>query len=201
MLVRLEDEQARRKGQLWRFQLTSDPLDFVAKVAKIPASCKKGHVVIAPAVDTDFSLSATIAAAFMGCFCTSPRDFLKEGAEPPPGISYNEKCRTAKQSFHVAVSAALAEDFPTLPQLFRAIAQAPRSSFKFHMSEKKLCKFFKKSVKTTPSIQHKIFVLSKNADMQAADKKVKAIYVTPRRFLLKCAASERGVCPGWKKRD
>jgi len=69
------------------------------------------------------------------------------------------------------------------------------------MSEKKLCKFFKKSVKTTPSIQHRIFVLSKNADMQAADKKVKAIYVNPRRFLLNCAASERGVCPGWKKRD
>ena len=108
MLVRLEDAKARRQGQLWGFQLTSDPVEFVAKVAKIPASCNKGHVVLTPTVDTDFALSATIAAALMGCFCATPGDFLKEGAAPR-GISYKEKFKKAKQSFHVAVSAALAE--------------------------------------------------------------------------------------------
>ena len=68
MLVRLEDEKARRKGQQLQFQLTTDPLDFVAKVARIPKSARKGHVVLASPVDTDYSLSAMIVAALMGSF-------------------------------------------------------------------------------------------------------------------------------------
>ena len=42
MLVRLQDEEARRKAQQLRFQLTSDPLDFVAKVVQVPAYMRKG---------------------------------------------------------------------------------------------------------------------------------------------------------------
>jgi hypothetical protein len=42
MFVRLRDEEARRKAQQLRFQLTSDPLDFVAKVVQVPAYMRKG---------------------------------------------------------------------------------------------------------------------------------------------------------------
>ena len=54
MLVRLQDTEARGKAQQLRFNLTSDPLDFVAKVIKVPPSMQKGHVVIADTLDTDF---------------------------------------------------------------------------------------------------------------------------------------------------
>ena len=143
MLVRLTDKEARRKAQQLRFQLTSDPLEFVAKVVLVPASTGKGHVVLAPLVDTDYSLSATIAAALLGCFYATPQDFINQD-EPPRGIMYTEKCTSAKESFHVAVSAALAAELPTLPELLRALAVAPGSCFKFYVSERKLCKFSKR---------------------------------------------------------
>ena len=52
MLVRWYDEDAWRKAQRLRFQVTSDPVDFVAKVAQVPQSKGKGHVVLAPPADT-----------------------------------------------------------------------------------------------------------------------------------------------------
>ena len=42
-----ENLRARRRAQLLRFTLASDPLDFVARVFKAPSSAKKGHVAIA----------------------------------------------------------------------------------------------------------------------------------------------------------
>ncbi len=44
----------------------------------------------------------------------------------------------------MAVSAALADELPTLPPLLRDIALAPGSCFKFYLSERKLCTFFKR---------------------------------------------------------
>jgi hypothetical protein len=191
----LQDGEARRKAQQLRFQLTSDPLDFVAKVAQVPASMRKGHVVLAPPVDTDYSLSAMIAAALMGGFYATPQDFLCKG-ESPRGIMYTEKYKTSKMSFHVAVTGALADELPTLPQLLRAIARAPGSCFKFYLSERKLCKFFKKTVKTAPRIQQRTFVLSKKEDRHTVQKKYRELYINPRSFLLRFDASERAVCPG-----
>ena len=77
MLV--QDWDARRKAQLLRFALTSDPLDFVAQVIKVPAAKKKGHVVISSLADTDYSLSATIAAALLGCFLCNTKGFSTRG--------------------------------------------------------------------------------------------------------------------------
>ena len=195
MLVRLQDGEARRKAQQLRFQLTSDPLDFVAKVALVPASTRKGHVVLAPPVDTDYSLSAMIAAALMGGFYATPKDFLKQD-ESPRGIMYTEKYKSSKQSFHVAVSAKLADELPTLPQLLRAIALAPGSSFKLYLCERKLCRFFKKTVKTTPRIGQRTFVLAKQGDGDTVKKEFRGLYISPRSFLLRFQASERAVCPG-----
>ena len=58
-----ENGRARRRAQLLRFTLASDPLGFVARVLKVPSSAKKGHAVIASPADTDYALSAMIAAA------------------------------------------------------------------------------------------------------------------------------------------
>ena len=63
-----KDLDARRKGGKLRFQLMSNPLEFVTKVIQI-AKKKQGHVVIAPLSETDdWAMSARIAAALLGCF-------------------------------------------------------------------------------------------------------------------------------------
>ena len=134
----------------------------------------------------------------MGAFYATPEDFMKDDLQPRC-VMYTGSYKSSKQSFHVAVSAKLAEECPTIPQILRAIAQSPGSCFKFCMSERKLCKFFKKTVRTTPRIQQNTFVLSPKTDLEAADKKYRSRYITPRSFLLKFPASERALCPGSRK--
>ena len=158
MLVRFQDVEARLKAQRLRFTVTSDPVDFVAQVARVPASLGKGHVVLAPLDATDYALSSQIAAAVMGGYFATPKDFLNEKG-PPLGIMYCEKYK-GPSTYHVAVSPALAEKFPTIQQLLLAIAQAPGSCFKFYKSERKLLKFFDKTVKTTKRLHQRTFVLA-----------------------------------------
>ena len=71
----------------------------------------------------------------------------------------------------------------------------------FYVSERKLCTFFKKTVKTTPRFQQRIqqrtCVLAKQGDRATVKKEYKELYINPRSFLLRFAASERAVCPGW----
>ena len=198
MLARLEDVEARRKAQRLGFSLTTDPLDFVARVIKVPASARKGHVVLAPVADTDYALSSTIAAALLGCFYATSQDFLKNDDGSPSGIAYKGNFKNPKHSFHVAASAALAGELPTLPQVLRSIAQAPGSCFKFYLSERKLCKFFKKTAKTTPQIGQRIFIICKPGDSDSAELQYRTLYISPRSFLLKFAASERALCPGYQ---
>ena len=68
MLVRTQDEEAMRNAQRMQFQLTIDPVDFVANVVKEPAAKQNGHVVLAPNKNTDYALIAILAAATMGAF-------------------------------------------------------------------------------------------------------------------------------------
>ena len=193
MLVRVQDKKARRKAEKNRFQLISDPLEFVAKAIKVPASMQKGHVVIAPNdYSSDYAVSARIAAAFMGAFVATPTDYDRSS---PQGIMYREMYKRSKQSFHVAVSDALAVELPTLPQLLRAISQAPASCCELYQSERQLYKFFKKTVKKKPLIQKRIFVLSKLDDALIAEQKYRVLHFTPRSFLLNFNASVCGVCP------
>ena len=42
LLVRLSDQKAYQKAQRMRFQVTSDPVDFVAQIARIPRAQRKG---------------------------------------------------------------------------------------------------------------------------------------------------------------
>ena len=214
MLVRFQDVEARLKAQRLRFTVTSDPVDFVAKVARVPASSGKGHVVLAPLDATDYALSSKIAAAVMGGYCATPKDFLNEKG-PPLGIMYCEKYK-GPSTYHVAVSPALAEKFPTIQQLLLAIAQAPGSCFKFYKSERKLLKFFDKTVKTTKRLHQRTFVLATSSvrsqvltltqtkkNQPAQDKTVKeahrALYIDPQSFAEKFHDSERALCPGCPK--
>ena len=103
---------------------------------------------MAATADTDYGIAAQIAAAFTGAFYTTPTGFAPQ--DSPNGIQYTEKLRSSKKSYHVAVTAALESDFPTLPHSLRALAQALSGCVVYYRAPKKLCKFFKKPVKTSP---------------------------------------------------
>ena len=103
-----------------------------------------------------------------------------------------------KHSFHVAASDSLAGARPGLPELLKAIARAPGSSFMFYLSERKLDKFVRKTAKKTPAIMQRAFVLCKKGEcVEAVSKKKKATRISPQSFLLRFQASESAVCPGF----
>ena len=113
------------------------------KIVKVPARPQKVHVVLAPFGDTDFSVSARIAAALMGGFYATPQDFLARD-ESRRGIMYAVKYKDSKDRVHVAVSASIEVELPTLAPLLKAIAKAPGSCVMLYESERKLCTFFQK---------------------------------------------------------
>ena len=149
MLVRLGDQEACRKAHRLRFQLVDDPVDFLGRLAKQnrKAARESGNVVLAATADTatDFGIAAQIAAAFVGAFFTTPLDFARQ--DSPRGIHYTEKLRSSTTTYHVAVTADLQADLPTLPHLLRTLAQYPSGCVKLYLKPKKLCKFFKKHAK------------------------------------------------------
>ena len=139
-LVRLADQEARRKAQRLRFQLVHDPVDFLARLAKQDrkAARKSDNVVLAATADTvtDFGIAAQIAAAFTGAFYTTPTDFARQ--DSPQGIQYTEKLRSSATTYHVAVTSALHADLPALPHRLHTLAQAPSGRVKFDLKPKKL---------------------------------------------------------------
>ena len=96
-------------------------------------------------------------------------------------MKYTEKYRNPKHSFHVAVSASLAKAKPALPELIRAIAQAPGSSFLFYLCERKLDKLVHKKAKTTPTIRQRAFALCKkgNREVVVDAKKAAPARISP----------------------
>ena len=129
--------------------MVHDPVDFLHRLAKQDrtAARNNGNVVLAAAAPTatDFGLCVQIAAAFAGAFFASPEDFA--GQDAPRGMLYKEKLRSSTRTDHVAVTASLQEDFPTLPQLFRILAQSPSGCVRLYLGLKERCKTFKKNSK------------------------------------------------------
>ena len=88
-----------------------------------------------------------------------------------------------------------------MPGLMRGIAQAPGSRLRFYLSEKKMHKFFKKSTKNkgnriTWRVLQTTCVLTKVGEAAKEPEKVRALYITPREFLLRRQGALDGVCPG-----
>ena len=124
--------------------MASDPVDFVTKVARIPRTRCKGHVVLAPPATTDFAVCGAIAAAFMGCFLAAPKGSLEAA---PRGVTYKERCRDPARIFRISVPAGLAEQLPKLTGLLGGIAQAPGNHLHSYLSEEQLEKDFERNAK------------------------------------------------------
>ncbi len=100
---------------------------------------------------TDFGIAAQIAAAFTGAFYTTATEFARQ--DSPQGVQYTEKLWSSATTYHVAVTAALQDNFPTLHQILRALARAPSGCVKFYMKPKHLCTFFKRASK---GVRHRL---------------------------------------------
>jgi len=198
MLVRLGCHEARRKAQRLRFQLVHDPVDFLACVAKQDrkAARKSGNVVLVETADTvtDFGIAAKIAAAFTGAFFTTPIDFAR--LDSPEGIQYTEKLRSSRTTYHVAATANLQAELPTLPHLLRTLAQTPRGCVKFYLKPKKLCKWVKKHAKGAHRLLQRACVLSRPEEEKNATKSWKQLYNSPNNWILRFNASVEARCPG-----
>ena len=199
MLVRLGDQEARRKAQRLHFQLVDDPVDFLGRWAKQDrkAARERGNVVLAATADaaTDFGIAAQIAAAFVGAFFTTPIDFLQA---LPPGIQYTEKLRSSTTTYHVAVTADLQADLPTLPHLLRTLAQSPSGCVQLYLKPEKLCKFFKKHAKGTPRLVRRCCVLCRPGEEKDAKKGCEELYYGPQQWIRQFDASVKALCPGTK---
>ena len=200
MLVPLGCDKARRKAQRLRFHLVNDPVDFLACVAKQNSrgtrKRKKGNVVLVDTADalTDFGVAAKIAAVFTGAFFTTPDDFARQ--DLPKGIQYTEKLWSSRTSYHVAATANLQADLPSLPHLLRALARAPRVCVKFYMSPKKLCKWVKKQGKGAPRLLQRACIMCRPGEEQNATRSWKQFYNSPNNWILRFNASVQARCPG-----
>ena len=198
MLVRFGSVAARRKAQPLRFHRVNDPVDFIGSVAKESSSGKraKGNVVLVDTADmqTDFGVAAKIAAAFTGAFFTTPDDFARQ--DLPKGIQYTEKLWSSRTTYHIAATASLQADLPTLPHLLRALAQTPRGCVKFYLSPKKLCKWVKKQGKGAPRMLLRACVLCQPGEEKNAKPSWKQLYNSQSNWFLRFQASVQARCPG-----
>ena len=143
---------------------------------------------------TDFGVAAKIAAAFTGAFFTTPDDFARQ--DLPKGIQYTEKLWSSRTTYHVAATATLQADLPTLPHLLRALAQTPRGCVKFYLNPKELCKWAKKQGKSAPRLLQRACALCHPGDEKNAKKSWKQLYNSPNNWILRFNASVQARCPG-----
>jgi hypothetical protein len=178
--------------------LVHDPVDFLGHLAKQDkkAARKSGNVVLVATASsaTDFGIAAQIAAAFVGAFFTTPIDFARQ--DSPRGIQYTEKLRSSTRTYHVAATAGLQADLPTLPHILRTLAQSPGGCVKLYLSPKKLCKFFKKHAKGTPRLIQRCSVLCRPGEEKDVEKGCQQLYHSPQSWVLRFDASVKALCPG-----
>ena len=198
MLVRLRDQKARIKARRLRFNLVHDPVEFLGRLAKqnTKAAREPGNVVLVAAADSDFGIAAQIAAAFVGAFFAAPIDFSRQ--DSLRGIQCTEKLRSSTTTYHVAVTADLQTDLPTLPHLLRSLAETPGGCVKFYLKPKKLCKFFKKESKGAPRLALRCCVVCRPGEEREVEKGCQQLYQSPRNWVLRFDASVKALCPGTK---
>ena len=111
-----------------------------------------------------------------------------------------KKCPAALDliTYHVAVTADLQADLPTLPHLLRTLAQSPSGCVKLYLKPKKLCKFFKKHAKGSPRLLQRACVLRRPGEEKDAEKGCKQLYNSPQNWVLRFDASVEALCPGTK---
>ena len=98
---------------------------------------------------------------------------------------YTEQLRSSTTTYHVAVTASLQEDFPTLPQLFRILAQSPSGCLRLYLGPKERCKTFKNKSKAA---RKQACVLCRPGEEQDA-KGCTQLYSSPQKWLLGFDAS------------
>ena len=131
LLVLPTEEVAIRKARRLGLKLAHAPVQIASLAGKHPGTSRKAHVVLAP-VDgkSDYAVCAHLAAAIMGAWFTSASAFVSDGRAG--GCQYEERCRTRRRMFKLAVSADLQAQSPSLMVCLRTVAQVPGGTFELH---------------------------------------------------------------------
>ncbi len=126
--------------------------------------------MLATLENSDYTVSARLAATLMGAYSATPGDFLHQTKGPRCGILFKERFRASRQTFHFAVAERLAGERPTLTPLRRAIADAPRSCFQFYPCANALRKKYKSKKEKNVKLRGKIFIFGNETDGANAAK-------------------------------
>ena len=148
----------------------------------------RGNVVLVDTHDamTDFGISARIAAAFTGAFFTTVSDFAQK--DSPEGIQYSDHLRKSKTTHHVAATAKLLADLPTLPHVLRTLAEMPGGCLRFYFDPEKLRQYVK-TQKSGPRLLQRACVLSRQGEQKAENKDFQQFYRSPSDWILQFKAS------------
>jgi hypothetical protein len=194
-LVREKDREAMDLARKLHFTCTNDPVEFVRKVVAGSAATSKGHLVLVPVSEnSDFGICGRTAARLLGAYWADASDFVKKGRKC--GIQYLKQWNNATSTYRIAVSVALAEEFPTLPALFQALAAASGSSFELY-SERRLRKIYKSEVRKKPRISQHMCVLATESERDAAHEEVRPLYKLRVDFYSRFTqVRARAICPG-----
>ena len=213
LLLRRDDELELQRARRLKFTPFHDPVEFVTRVARRPhGSCGIGHVVVAPPTPTDFGVCGQFAAALMGCFYTTARNFRKHH---PRGTEYTKKYyKSSRQTLRMAVSEELQKECPTLPPLLKVIAEASGSRLQFYAAAQKLhreCKAqlkdarnkkdddvgeLRAKAKSRREVLRDNVVLCTSTDAKTQKKEYQPLYSTPDAFILKLESASNTNCPG-----
>ena len=88
-----------------------------------------------------------------------------------------------------------------MPGLLRCIAQAPGSRLCYYLSERKVQKYLKKETRdigaiATGRLSQTVPVLAQVGQAAQQAKKYRALYITPRQFMLRREGKTGQGCPG-----
>ena len=183
MLV--QDWDARRKAQLLRFALTSDPLDFVAQVIKVLAAKKKRTCSHRITGRHRLFVECHDRSSAPGLFLCNTKGFSTRGwnATRP----------------HVQAGLQRSEAVFSCGCISRSRWRVANTAVTFERH----C--FRKTFKTASQrqaamIQQTTCVLSKQGDQDNVKAKFKVLYISPRSFLYRFQGSPCEAFPGGLER-
>ena len=130
---------------------------------------------------SDYAACAHLAAVIMGAWFTNASSFVSADGRTG-GCQYEERCRTRRRMFKLAVSADLQAQSPSLKACLRIDVQVPGGTFELHSHNslfKMFCKQQKKSkreYKRLDTVAANWAVLSLLSERSSAPREVQLLH-------------------------
>ena len=182
-----------------RFKVTSCPLEFVGEVLRVRgAAPRHGHLALVPrGASTDYAVAARLAAALLGVYMATPEDYMSKGRRC--GHQFAPSYKAKGPRWTVAVSAAIAREFPSTPAVLRRVAQAAGSRLTAVRSAGEMEQHFLKQGRKSAAAWKTCRLFSTNSEREQARKELRPLYANEGDFLrfVQALAVGATACPGF----